>query len=62
MYQGAGEKGTPHPCVTASPLSLEERPFGRVSKDELIVRPALETRAKSALLRTRPVLAAQGQF
>src|ERR1700732_1039411 len=23
----------PHPCVTASPLSLEERPLGRVSKD-----------------------------
>jgi hypothetical protein len=28
----AGMK-TPHPCVTASPLSLEERPLGRVSKD-----------------------------
>jgi hypothetical protein len=24
----------PHPRVTASPLSLEERPLGRVSKDE----------------------------
>jgi hypothetical protein len=24
----------PHPCVTAPPLSLEERPLGRVSKDE----------------------------
>jgi hypothetical protein len=53
MYQGAGEKGIPHP---------EERPFGRVSKDELIVRPSFETRAKSALLRMRLVLAVQGQF
>jgi hypothetical protein len=24
----------PHPCVTASPLSLEERALARVSKDE----------------------------
>src|SRR5712671_2312223 len=24
----------PHPCVTAPPLSPEERPFGRVAKDE----------------------------
>src|SRR5882672_10733879 len=27
----------PHPRVTASPLSLEERPLGRVSKDGLRV-------------------------
>jgi hypothetical protein len=42
MYQGAGEKGTPHP---------EERALARVSKDELIVRPSCETRAKSTLLQ-----------
>src|SRR5687767_13774627 len=30
-------KLSPHPCITASPLSLEERPTGRVSKAGLIV-------------------------
>jgi hypothetical protein len=26
----------PHPCVTASPLSLEERALARVSKDSRV--------------------------
>jgi hypothetical protein len=44
MYQGKVKKDTPHP---------EERPLGRVSKDELIVQPSFETLAKSALFRMR---------
>src|SRR5712671_1770753 len=56
---GRNRKDTPYSCVTVSPLSLEERP-GRVSKDELTVRPSFEMRAKSALLRTRLVLTARG--
>ena len=40
----------PHPCVTASPLSLEELPLSRVSKDE--AASWFETR-KDALLTMR---------
>ena len=39
----------PHPCVTASPLSLEERALARVSKDGgrlRALRPSFETFAE----------------
>jgi hypothetical protein len=33
------------PCITALPLLLEERPLGRVSKDELVKEGPFETAA-----------------
>ncbi len=44
MYQCLTKKGT---------LILRSAPLGRVSKDELGMRPSFETRARGALLRMR---------